>query len=81
MMRERMALARRAIEHWKKAAGAIGVVQTRFIMLAVYLVAVLPVGLVFRVRRDPLHLRQPAGSNWTPCREDEATLERARQQF
>jgi len=81
MTQQRMLLTRRAIERWKKAARAIGVVQTRFIMLVVYLVAVLPLGLVFRIRRDPLRLKQPEGSNWVPCPEDDATLERAHQQF
>jgi len=74
-------LARRAVQHWRRAARAIGVVQTRFVMLLIYLIAVLPVGLVFRCRRDPLGLRRPSKSNWMPCPEEEQTLERARRQF
>jgi hypothetical protein len=50
-------------------------------MLLIYLFAVLPFGLVFRLRRDPLHLRPPAGGNWTPCQQDDTSVESARRQF
>lgn len=71
----------RALARWKKGAHAIGVVQTRVIMFFIYLIAVLPLGIIFRMRRDPLQLRRPDGGNWTPCRQEQSTLERARQQF
>lgn len=74
-------LPRRAFEHWKQAARAIGVVQTRILMFVIYLVTVLPVGLVFRLRKDPLHLRPREDGNWTPSHQDEITIDRARQQF
>lgn len=77
----RARLLARGIDEWKKAARAIGIVQTRAIMLMIYLVAVLPMGFLFRLCRDPLRLRPPAGSNWVACEEYEATLERARRQF
>ena len=74
-------LLRRAVERWKKAAHAIGVVQTRILMVVFYVLAVLPVGLVFRSLRDPLHLKEPAQTNWTPCQQEPPSLEHSRQQF
>jgi len=72
---------RTAWERWKKIARAIGVVQTRILMVVLYFVLVLPLGLVMRMRGDPLHLKDPHGSNWTPHRHQDANLETARRQF
>ena len=72
---------RSAWERWKKIARAIGVVQTRILMVVFYFVLVLPLGLVMRMRGDPLHLKAPRGSNWTPHRDEDANLETARRQF
>jgi hypothetical protein len=71
---------RRTLAEWRRAAHAIGVVQTRLLMLALYAVLVLPMGLLFRLTRDPLHLR-PRPTNWVPCAGEKPSLERARQQF
>lgn len=67
--------------HWKKIARAIGVVQTRILMVCLYFVFVLPVGLIMRSSSDPLHLKRPRGSNWSPHRDDEPSIESARRQF
>ncbi len=67
--------------HWKKIARAIGVVQTRILMVGFYFVFVLPIGLVMRLRGDPLHLKAPAGTNWVPHRHENPSLETARRQF
>lgn len=72
---------RAAWERWKKIARAIGVVQTRIIMVLFYFVLVFPLGLVMRLRGDPLRLRPTSGSNWTPHRQEEQSLETARRQF
>jgi len=72
---------RSAWERWKKIARAIGVVQTRILMVVFYFVLVLPLGLIMRMRGDPLHLKAPRGSNWTPHRDHNANLETARRQF
>ena len=72
---------RTAWERWKKIARAIGVVQTRILMVIFYFIFVLPLGLIMRLRGDPLHLREPQGSNWTPHRSQDANLETARRQF
>jgi NAD dependent epimerase/dehydratase family enzyme len=73
--------ARRAFERWKKAAHAIGVVQTRFLMFAMFVVMVLPTGLLMRLFRDPLQLRPPGSGNWSPTKQEKPTLETARRQF
>ncbi|MEO8602310.1 MAG: hypothetical protein ABI629_07035 [bacterium] len=70
----------RVFDHWKRAAHSIGVVQTRFIMLVVYAVVVVPTGALMRLFRDPLHLR-PQATNWLPVRQVDRTVESARQQF
>lgn len=72
---------RSAWERWTKIARAIGVVQTRILMVVFYFVFVLPLGLIMRMRGDPLHLKAPKGSNWTPHRNQDANLETARRQF
>jgi hypothetical protein len=72
---------RRAFERWKKAAHAIGVVQTRFLMFGMFVLMVLPTGLLMRLFRDPLHLRPPHGGNWSPTKEEKPSLDTARRQF
>ncbi len=71
---------RAAWDHWKKIARAIGVVQTRLLMVVMYFIFVVPLGLVARMRADPLHLRAPKGSNWMPHRHQPPNLESARRQ-
>ena len=72
---------RTAWERWKKIARAIGVVQTRILLVVFYFIFVLPLGLFMRLRGDPLHFKEPHGSNWTPHRNQDANLETARRQF
>ena len=72
---------RRVWDHWKQAAHAVGVVQTRFVMLVIYVIAVVPTGLLMRLSRDPLHLRAPEHGNWTPVRQNERSVDAARRQF
>jgi len=74
-------LWREAWEQWTRATRAIGVAQTRFLMLLIYLLVVLPSGLLFRLRKDPLHLQPPDDGNWTPSKSEKPTIDRARQQF
>jgi hypothetical protein len=50
-------------------------------MVVFYFLFVFPVGLILRMRSDPLHLEEPKGSNWTPHRHEEASLDTARRQF
>ncbi|MFN8641147.1 MAG: hypothetical protein U0802_05600 [Candidatus Binatia bacterium] len=74
-------LFRRIYDRWRRAAHAVGVVQTRVIMMALYVTVVVPTGVLMRCFRDPLHLRPPAQSNWLPARPADRTVEAARQQF
>jgi hypothetical protein len=74
-------LVRRVVDRWRRAAHAVGVVQTRVIMMAIYLVVVVPTGVFLRLSRDPLRLRPPEGSNWVPARQHERGVEAARRQF
>ena len=68
-------------DRWKKIARAIGVVQTRILLVVFYFLVVLPLGLIMRMSGDPLHLKAPKGSNWTPHRHEDASLDTARRQF
>ncbi|MBI3786099.1 MAG: hypothetical protein HY270_22155 [Deltaproteobacteria bacterium] len=68
-------------DHWKKAAHAVGVVQTRLIMIAFYFVVVLPLGLMMKLGNDKLRLRRPNGSAWVPHEHQEPSLDSARRQF
>jgi len=67
-------------ERWTRTARALGVVQTRALMVAFYFVFVFPVGLLMRGRGDPLGLRPPEGSNWRPHADTRPTIEAARKQ-
>ena len=71
----------RVFDRWKKAAHAIGVVQTRFLMLVVYVICVIPTGLLMRLSRDPLRLKRPETTNWTPIEPKSHDLDSAHQQF
>ena len=71
----------RVWDHWKQSAHAIGVVQTRFFMLVIYAIVVVPTGILMRLSRDPLHLRPPERDNWTPIRPHERSIDAARRQF
>jgi hypothetical protein len=73
--------ARRIYEQWRRGAHAVGVVQTRFLMFLIYLIAVVPTGLLMRLSSDPLQLRKPEKSNCRPARHEERDLETARRQF
>jgi hypothetical protein len=76
-----MSFPRRVFERWKKGSHAIGVVQTRFLMLVMYVLAVLPTGLLMRAFRDPLHLRPREDGNWVPIESHKPDLDSARRQF
>lgn len=71
---------RRVYERWKRAGHAVGVVQTRVIMVLIYATVVVPTGVLMRMSRDPLHLKAPHDTNWTPARQSERSVESARQQ-
>lgn len=75
------ALPRRIWDQWRRGAHAIGVVQTRFIMLLIYVVVVVPTGLLMRMSSDPLHLQPPAETNCQAARQEQRNLETARRQF
>ena len=75
------ALPRRVWDRWRKAAHAVGVVQTRGIMVLMYVLMVLPMGFLFRLTGDPLHLRQPKSGNWHECRQSPRSVDAARRQF
>jgi hypothetical protein len=73
--------AKRVWGQWRRAAHSIGVVQTRFIMLLIYLTVVVPTGLLMKMSSDPLHLKKPEKTNCQPARQEERNLDNARRQF
>jgi len=74
-------LLRGAWEHWKTIGHAVGVVQTRVLMVIFYFVFVMPLGLVMRLRGDPLHLKPREVSNWSPHDHQERSVDAVRRQF
>ena len=68
-------------DRWKQIAHAIGVVQTRILMVIFYFIVVFPLGLIIRATDDRLHLKPRQGSNWTPIVSEEQSLSSARRQF
>ncbi len=78
---ERLPWYRATWERWKQVAHAVGVVQTRFLMILMYCLFVLPLGFIIGKRQDRLRLKPPQGSLWIPHPESETSLEAARRQF
>ncbi len=72
---------KRVWTQWRRAAHSIGVVQTRFLMLLIYVTVVVPTGVLMKFSSDPLHLKKPEQTNCQPARQDERNLENARRQF
>lgn len=66
---------------WRRAAHSIGVVQTRFLMLVIYVTVVVPTGVLMKMSSDPLHLKKPEQTNCQPARQEERNLDNARRQF
>jgi len=62
---------RRVFDRWRRGAHAFGI----------YLGVVVPTGVIMRLFLDPMHLRRPEGTNWTPASQSARTVESARQQF
>jgi hypothetical protein len=75
------ALPKRIWTQWRRAAHAIGVVQTRFLMLVIYVLVVVPTGVLMKISNDPLHLKPPKDTNCQPTRQEERNVENARRQF
>jgi hypothetical protein len=67
---------RRVWDHWKQSAHAIGVVQTRFIMLSSTPSSWCRPDAHAAVAR-PLHLKAPERDNWTPTRPHERNVDAA----
>jgi hypothetical protein len=76
-----MSFLRATWDRWKKIAHAVGVVQTRLLLVVFYFIVVFPLGLVIRLTDDRLHLKPRQGGNWTPARDEEQNLSTARRQF
>jgi hypothetical protein len=66
---------------WSQMAKALGVVQTRFLLVGFFVVVVLPTGLFVRATGDRLRLKPPKGSNWVQLDEKKQDLDAARRQF
>jgi hypothetical protein len=66
---------------WSQMARAIGVVQTRFLLVVFFMVVVLPTGIFVRATGDRLRLKPPKDSNWVPLEDKKQDLDAARRQF
>ena len=67
-------------EAWKRFARRLADFQGRVLLTVLYLVLVVPVGLILRLVADPLRRRRPQTSNWTPRVPAPATVDEARRQ-
>ena len=65
---------------WKRFARLIGEFNGRVLLTLLYVVLIVPSGLVLRLLADPLRRRRPQGSNWTPRSPAPVTLDEARRQ-
>jgi hypothetical protein len=57
-----------------------GHMMSRIVLTVLYVVLVAPAGLVVALLADPLAIKRWRGSSWTPWKQDNESLERARRQ-
>ena len=74
-------MARRFWQLLLRLAKRIGTVQTWLLLTAFYVVVVGPIAAVFRLCRDPLHLRPGPLSIWKTRSQSKRGMEWGRQQF
>lgn len=74
-------LLRAIWNRWTQFARALGVVQTRFLLVGFFIVVVVPTGLFVRATGDRLRLKPPKGSNWVPLDDKKQDIDAARRQF
>ena len=67
-------------EAWKRFSRRLADFQGRVLLTVLYLVLVVPVGLILRLVADPLRRRRPQTSNWTPRVPAPTTVDEARRQ-
>ncbi len=66
---------------WKKIAHAIGVFQTRLVLILLYDTLLLPFGLLVKVFMDPLRLKtRDRASGWVPRETRDRSLEDLKKQ-
>jgi len=68
---------------WMAMANVLGRVNTRILLSVVYGLVITPIGVVLRMRHDPLDrgLGTDRPSHWLPHEDDGRDLSRYRQQF
>jgi hypothetical protein len=66
--------------HWRRFARRLADFQGRVLLTLLYVVLIVPGGLVIRLAADPLRRHRPETSNWTPRLPDPGTLDEARRQ-
>jgi hypothetical protein len=76
-----VSLLRSTWERWKQFAHAVGVVQTRGLMLLLYALVAVPTGFFMRLSGDRLRLKHQKDGNWVPHRQEEQSIDTARRQF
>jgi len=67
-------------EAWKRFAQRLADFQGRVLLTLLYVVLIVPGGLVLRLVGDPLRRRRPPTSNWTARVPVPTTLDEARRQ-
>ena len=71
---------RRLWAAWKRFARRLADFQGRVLLTLLYVVLIVPGGLVLHLVADPLRRHRPQASNWTPRLPAPATLDEARRQ-
>ncbi len=65
---------------WRRFAHRLADFQGRVLLTLLYVVLIVPGGLVWRLVADPLRRRRPRTSNWTSRHPVPATMDEARRQ-
>ena len=69
-------------EIWKAFAFRMGNFQSRLLLLLFYFAIVTPFGIIYRLFKDPLHLKKSSDNSfWFPLAAPEKNIDNARRQF
>jgi hypothetical protein len=77
-----MVILRRLWTGWKRVAEKVARLQTAILLTLLYILLVLPFGIMARLFADPLGIRPASGGSWWRARPSpRADLDTARRQF
>jgi hypothetical protein len=76
-----MKLIQTVWKKWKDIARAIAIVQARIVLTVFYFTLLVPIGLIFSLKKDELGIRTSRPTSWDKKKKQSQTLKEMRRQF